>query len=125
MIKIEYEATYTFTNADLLDTSDTVLTFKAKTRHSKEWAEKVNNWINEDQPDPREAVNLMPLAFISITQNGKEYPLDTVEDVKALREAVESQNEGMGDKVLADWVAGHYLYHFKKLDERLTELKKS
>ena len=120
MIKISYQPTYTFTSLDVFDYADSEpITYEAHARQSAEWAALCQAWLKAGFEDVEQAIQIVGLAIVSVSQNGERYPISGIDGARALRDAVEAGNPGCGDAFIKHLALGHYNYHFRRADERL------
>lgn len=118
MIKINYKPTYSFTSLDIFDYADTdPITYEAHARQSPEWAALCRDWVRDGAEDVSRALEIVGLAFVSVSQDGQRYPLDGLNGAEALRAAVEADNPGYGDQFIKHLALAHYNYHFRRLDD--------
>ena len=115
MIKLIYNPTYTFTNRDIFDASDSEITYEAWSRQTPDWAKLALEWKEDEGQDVERALELVAMGIVSVSQNGERYPLGGREGAEALRDAIEEQNPGQGDTFIKHLAWGHNSYHFRRL----------
>ena len=128
-MKLNYKNTRTITTADLFDAADPPLIFEVRTRASSEWARLHKDFEENGADDAALARHLISLIFLTVSdgEDGSEiYPIDTIETVQSLQDAIEDNNPGDGDNFVCTiaWAFGINYYSF--LEGRLARsLKRS
>lgn len=116
--KLTYNPIYEFTTADYNDATDPPLIFEAHVKPRIEWGDLVGEWIlDTDAKDSEKALALVGHAIISVSQNGDKYLLNGIDGAYALRDAIESENPGLGDTFILNLALGHYNVHYRRLSK--------
>jgi hypothetical protein len=119
MIKLNYNPTYIFTTADVFDNTEPPIIFESPSRLSPEWAAMTRNWIRDGAKDIGQALEIVGLAIVAVSQNGERFPLEGREGATALRKAIDLSSPGYGDTFIKHLALGHYNYHFNRLEDKL------
>lgn len=119
MLTLVYSPTYKFTSKDIFDYTDTPITFEAYARQSPEWTKLFLAWEANDYQDVGQALDLVGMAIVSVSQNGQRSPLNGREGAEALRAAIEAAAPGYGDTWIKHLARGHYFYHYRRAEEAL------
>jgi hypothetical protein len=101
-MKLKVRTTHTLTTDDLEMFCDPPLTFEAVGSIDPRTSRDLSTWHSSKFPEGQ-AVDFVPKLFLSVAQNGTSYPLTTVEDARALQEAV-------GEKFVSRLVLSYWNY---------------
>ena len=128
-MKLNYQFKRKITSADLFDACQPPLVFEVRTRPSRKWAKLNNDFETGGSTDVDTAKELIAMSFLTVSDGGQAYPLTTVENVDALRKAIENENPGYGDEFLCHvawgFQANHYTYLTEHLGNSLKPLSQS
>ncbi len=113
-MKLNYNPRRTITTADLYDATDPPLIFEVLTRPPQSWATLYNAFEKGGMRDLDEAKELISLVFLTVSDGGEVYPLNTIEAVAELQAAIEEINSGCGAQFCCDiaWSFGRNYYSF-------------
>jgi hypothetical protein len=113
-MKLNYNSKRTITTADLYDATDPPLIFDVLARPPRSWAVLYNEFEGDGARNLDQAKELISLAFLSVSDGGDIYPLNTMEDVGELETAIEENNPGCGAEFCRNiaWSFGRYYYSF-------------
>lgn len=114
-MKIIYNPSRTITTGDLFIACDPPMSFEVKSRLTSDWATKHLAWEAAGSEDITIALELVSTGFLAVAQNGERYDLNSIEAAKALREAIEGQNEGEGNTFICDIVSSFAHNHYSFL----------
>lgn len=114
-MKIKYNPVRIISTADLFIACDPPIQFEVKVRLTPSWAIKSRDWDDSPDSDIEIAMELMADAFVSVSQDGDIYPLNTVEAVKGLRDSIESDNPEYGNDFIKIIVEMFSSNHFRFL----------
>lgn len=117
-MKIEYSPTRTITTIDLFMACDPPIEFESRVRLTPEWARQHRLWEEAGSKDVEMALELVGQAFVSVSQGGESYPLETKEAVQELRDAIDAQNEGAGNEFICDILDSFAFSHYNYLASR-------
>lgn len=134
-MKLNYSHKRTITTADLFDACDPPLSFEVRTRPPKEWANIVSEFSEGGRKDAELAKKVIAGIFLTVAstiylpdENGElelypdkenTYPIQTVEQVTELVQAIENENPGYGDEFLRTIAWGIEHNHFTYLSDHL------
>lgn len=113
-MKLNYNPKRTITTADLYDATDPPLIFEVLTRPPRPWAILYGEFEKDGMRDLDAAKELISLVFVTVSDGGEVYPLNTVKAVTGLQEAIEKVNPGYGTQFCLDiaWAFGRHYYSF-------------
>jgi hypothetical protein len=113
-MKLSYNPKKTITTADLYDATDPPLIFEVLVRPPRPWAILYNQFEQSGSNDLDMAKELISLAFLTVSDGGDKYPLNSFEAVTALQEAIEESNPGYGAEFCCNiaWAFGRNYYNF-------------
>jgi len=123
-MKLKYKNVRTITTADLFDATDPPLIFTVRTRPDREWAKLYKQFEDDGSHDESLARQLIAAVFLTVSDGGETYDIDTVETVTALQDAIEVDNPGAGGEFVCNiaWSFGINYYSF--LGDRLGKSEK-
>ena len=119
MLTLVYNPTYQFTSKDIFDYTDTPIAFEAHARQSPEWTKLFLTWEAGDYQDVGQALDLIGMAIVSVSQNGQRSLVNGRQGAEALRDAIEQAAPGYGDTWIKHLARAHYFYHYRRADEAL------
>lgn len=119
-MNITINITRVLTTADLWMACDPVVEFEVRSRMTPDWARRVTVLEQENQPDVETALELIGEAFVSISQNGERYPLNSKEAATELMSAVEAGNPGSGEQFMVELCLGFASNHYNFLAKNST-----
>jgi len=102
MLKVKTSLTVTTDELEVF--CDPPLTFEAVGNIDPNLWSQLKAWSEKNYP-LEQAVNFVPKLFVSVSQNGKAYPLTTEAAAEELRQAV-------GDPFLCDLIENYWNYEF-------------
>ncbi len=115
-IKLSYNPTYEFTTADYGDLTDPPIKFEALTNPGPEWSDLRGPWVLElDEKHLSDALRMIGLSIVSVSQNGTKWPIHGLEGARALRDAMETAKQGEGNAFIMRLVLGHFNHRWQKL----------
>ena len=118
-IKLNYNAIDTFTGADIGDYgADPDFIYEMYSSRPNGWQDAFVDY-RESNDDLELAIRVIQTGLISISQDGNRYPLDTIEDVKAIFDAIEQGNPGQGETFIHNLAYRSSLRRFSQEAERL------
>jgi hypothetical protein len=123
-MKLNYSHKRTITTADLFDACDPPLMFEVRTRPPKGWAQIDLDFDTSGHENVELAKKMIAGAFLTVSDGENVYPINTVKQVEALREAIESENIGYGDEFLCTIAWGFSRNHYNYLGEHLGNSQK-
>jgi hypothetical protein len=111
---LNYNPKRTITTADLYDTADPPLIFEVQARPPRAWSILFGKFEKEGALDLETAKELISLAFLTVSDGGEIYPLNTIEAVTDLQAAIEENNPGCGIEFVCNiaWAFGRHYYSF-------------
>lgn len=118
-IKLNYNATYTFTSAEIYDATQPILIFTAITRPTTQWANLYRTWIKAGAEDASQAIEIVGRVIVGVEQDGQYFAIEGREGAEALHAAIEEASPGYGDAFIINLAIGHYNLHFNRLDALL------
>ena len=111
-MRITYSPTRTITSSDLFMACDPPITFTVKVKVPPTWARLHRQWEEQGHADLQMTKELIAQSFVTVGQDGDAWPLNTIEAVDELREAIEEQNPNSGDDflitILDSFAFNHY-----------------
>lgn len=113
-MKLNYNPKRTITTADLYDAADPPLIFEVLARPPRPWAILYNEFEQDGAQNLDWARELISLAFLTVSDGGEVYPLNTIEAVTDLQAAIEEGNPGCGVEFCCNiaWSFGRHYYSF-------------
>lgn len=114
MMKLNYNPRRRITTADLYDATDPPLIFEILARPPRPWAILYNEFEQGGSIDLEAAKELISLVFLTVSDGGEVYPLNTVEAVGELQAAIEESNPSCGMEFVCNiaWSFGRHYYSF-------------
>ncbi len=113
-MNIVFNPTRTITTADLFIACDPPMTFEVKAQLSTDWVRSHIAWEESGTEDMKTAIDLVSSSFLSVAQDGNKYPLDTIDAVQDLINAIEDNNKGQGNlfvcDILTKFTHNHYSF---------------
>lgn len=116
-ISLKYNSTYEFTTADFYSAADPPITFESNVRLTPKWARLIQDFIDADSDRLEDAIEIISVSIISVSQGGKKFPVGNSEGAWALHAAIEKTNPGQGDDFIFGLARGHYHHHFRRIVE--------
>jgi hypothetical protein len=113
-MKLNYTPKRTITTADLYDATDPLLIFEVLTRPPRPWMILYNEFERDGSRNLDWARELISLTFLTVSDGGEVYPLNTIGAVTDLQAAIEENNPGCGVEFCCNiaWSFGRYYYSF-------------
>ena len=123
-MKLNYVGKRTITTADLFDCSDPPLVFEVRTRPPRNWATLFNDFESGGADDIEIAKKLIAMCFLTVSDGGESYKIDTEELVEAMQQAIEAENPGYGEEFICTIAWGFGRNYYRVLGDQLGNSKK-
>lgn len=112
MLNLTIHTTRRVSSGDLRLAIEPPLMFEVRGYIAFETNMRLAEWQNAGRSNAAEAAELISLLFVSVSQDGNVYRLDSREAVEALRETIEAQSPGEGDAFIIAMLYGFTVSHF-------------
>ena len=119
LMELNYTNKRTITTADMFDACDPPLIFEVRTRPPKGWAQIDLDFSESDHTDVELAKQLIAGAFLTVTDGGEIYPIQSVKQVEALQHAIENGNPGYGYDFLISIAWGFSINYYNYISNHL------
>lgn len=125
-MKLNYSFKRTITTADMFDACNPPLIFEVRTRTPRGWVDLDLEFGEGNHEDVKLAKQMIAGAFLTVSDGGEVYPIQTIEQVEDLHRAIEEINPGYGNDFLCTIAWGfsrnHYTFIGKHLGNSLKPL---
>lgn len=124
MMKLKYSPKRTITTAELFDACDPPLTFEVKTKPGHEWAKLDREFDKNGAKDASVAKELISMAFLTVSDGGEIYSIETIDQVEMMGQAIEDNNPGEGNNFLCAMAWSFGRNYYTQLEEILGNSQK-
>jgi len=108
----------------MFDACDPPLTFEVRTRVPRGWASIDLDFSEDGHKNVEMAKQMIAGAFLTVSDGGESYQIQTIEQVEELQKAIEIDNPGDGDSFLCSIAWGFSSNYYKFLGDHLGNLPK-
>ena len=93
MIKLNYNATYTFNSTDIRDLADSEpITYECWINRQPGWTDTAKKFLDSGGESTDLAIRLVSLSLVTVSQSGEAWPIDGETGVREIMTAVDATN---------------------------------
>lgn len=118
-MKLNYSSSRTITTADMFDACNPPLIFEVRTRVPRGWASIDLDFSEDGHKNVEMAKQMIAGAFLTVTDGGEIYQIQTIEQVEELQKAIEENNPGDSDNFLCSIACGFSSNYYKFIGDHL------